>query len=134
MTKNFEAMLTETFGPPPRADIDAWRKRYPSALAWLNPQRISVLSQRRKRMQRIMILAATTAAAICVWLGLSHFEHERHRRFGICPNRGANPKGQDHHLEADAVRIFFHKDGKRTWVKTDEEHAYKAPGLYRTVK
>ena len=71
--QELETILTEMFSPPPRADIDAWRRRYPSALAWLNPQRISALSQRRKRMQRIIVLATTTAAAICVWLGLAHF-------------------------------------------------------------
>ena len=26
-----------------------------------------------------------------------------------------------------------HKEGKGTWVKTEEEHAYKAPGLYQRV-
>ena len=59
--------------PPPTVDIDAWHERYPSALAWLNPQRIGVLSQRRKYMQRVILLAATTAAAVCAWLGTSLF-------------------------------------------------------------
>ena len=84
------------------ADRDVWAaaahestlaQAIPCGVAWLNPQRISVLSQRRKRMQRIIVLAATTAAVICVWLGLSHFDTNGTGAVGICANRGANRKG-----------------------------------------
>jgi outer membrane lipoprotein-sorting protein len=130
--QELEAMLTETLGPPPGTDIDAWRKRYPSALAWLNPQRIGVLSQRRKRMQRIILLAATTAVAICVWFGLSHFD---------TTGTGTSAFAQtvEQIIKAKTVRwkgtLYLHatsKDGKRTWLTAHTvQQVAKLPGLIR---
>jgi outer membrane lipoprotein-sorting protein len=130
--QELETMLTETFGPPPRDDIAAWRKRYPSALAWLNPQRISVLSQRRKRMQRITILAATAAAAIGVWLGLSHFDTNGTgaSAFAQAVEQIQNAKGIT--WTTTVYERLTSKDGKRHWYTTSvRKFAYKSPGLYR---
>ena len=131
--QELEAMLTETFGPPPCDDIDAWRRRYPAVLAWLNPQRIGALSQRRKRMQRITILAATAAAAICVWLGLSYFETNGTGALAFAQTVAQIEKAKTITWKQTRYVYYPHKGGKGIWVKTEEEHAYKAPGLYRRV-
>jgi hypothetical protein len=133
--QELEALLTETFGPPPRADIDAWRKRYPRALAWLNPERISVFSQRRRRMQRITILAGAMAAAICLWLGLSHFDGN---------DRGASAFAQTVAQIRKAKTVTWKQteysrattakgaDDKKTWLISNTIcHFYKSPGLSR---
>jgi outer membrane lipoprotein-sorting protein len=131
-TQELETMLTETFGPPPRDDIDAWRKRYPSALAWLNPQRIGVLSQRRRRMQRITILAATTAAAICVWLGLPHFGARGTGASAFAQTVDQIRKATDITWTTTIYERITSKDGKRHWYRSNvRKLAYKAPGLYR---
>jgi hypothetical protein len=131
--QELEALLTETFGPPPRADIDAWRTRYPSALAWLNPQRISALAMRRKRMQRIMILATTTAAALCIWLGLSHFAANDTGASAFAQAVAQIEKAKTITWKKTCYDYLLHKNGKGTWVKMEEENAYKAPDLYRRV-
>ena len=133
--QELEAMLTEAFGPPPRADIDAWRKRYPSALAWLNPQRIGALSQRRKRMQRIIVLAATTAAAICVWLGLSHFGTDGTGASAFAQTLEQIQKAKDITWTDTIYERITSKDGRRHWYRTNvSKFAYKAPGLYRETR
>jgi hypothetical protein len=122
--------------PPPRADIDAWRKRYPSALAWLNPPTKHVLSQKRKHMQRVLLLAATTAAAVCVWLGSSLF-HPAVMEPGA-PAYGATFEFIANQIE-NAPTItwtgidYLHatsRDGKATWlVKRPMFYTYRSPGL-----
>ena len=138
--QELEAMLTETFGPPPCADIDAWRKRYPSALAWLNPQRIGVLSQRRKYMQRVILLAATTAAAVCAWLGTSLFHpavtEPGAAAFGATFEFIANQIENAPTITWTSIE-YLHatsRDGKATWlVKNPSFYTYRSPGLTRSV-
>jgi outer membrane lipoprotein-sorting protein len=130
--QELEVLLTETFGPPPRADIDAWRKRYPSALAWLNPQRISVLYRRRKRMQRIIILAATMAAAVCVWLGVSNFDTSGPGISAFAQTVAQIQKAKDITWTTTIYERITSKDGQRHWYRTNlRKLAYRAPGLYR---
>lgn len=131
--QELETMLTETFGPPPRADIDAWRKRYPSALAWLDPQRAIALSQRRKRMQRVFMLATTAAAAICVWLGMSLFGTNGTSASAFAETVAQIEKAKTITWKETVYTYYPHTGQKGTWVKTEEEHAYRTPGLYRRV-
>ena len=127
-----EAMLTETFGPPPSVDIDAWCKRYPSALAWLNPQRLSMISQRRKRMNRIVILTATAAAAICVWLGIAYVGTNRLDDKAFAQTVEQIQKAKTVTWKWTVYKHATSKDGKRTWLTTEtREMAYRAPGLCR---
>lgn len=126
--------------PPPTVDIDDWRKRYPSALAWLNPQRISVLSQSRKYMRRVILLAATTAAAVCVWLGASLFHP-------AATEPGATAFGATFEFIANQIENaptitwtsieYSHatsRDGKATWLdKKPRFYTYRSPGLTRSV-
>jgi hypothetical protein len=133
--QELEAMLTETFGPPPRADVDAWRNRYPSALAWLNPERISVVSQRRKQMQRILLLAATTAAALCVWIGLSHFNPNGTGASAFAQTVEQIQKAKTMTWKTHFFEHITSRDKKTTWAVTEVmENAYKEPGLYRETR
>jgi hypothetical protein len=131
-----EAMLTETFGPPPVADPDAWRQRRPWALACLDPQRISVAMTRRKRMKRLLILAAATAAAICVWLGLGGGNSPMADR-GNAAFAAALEQIEKAKTITWKWTVYQHitsKDGKRKWRTVETRpQAYRAPGLYRDV-
>ena len=133
--RELEAMLSETFGPPPCSDIDAWRKRYPSALAWLNPQRIGVLSQRRKCVQRIVLVAATAAATICLWFGLSHFDTGGTSALAFGQTVEQIHKAKNITWTTTIYEHITSKDGRRHWYKTHPRHfAYKVPGLYRETE
>jgi hypothetical protein len=126
--------------PPPTVDIDDWRKRHPSALAWLNPQRIGVLSQRRKYMQRVILLAATTAAAVCAWLGTSLFHpavtEPGATAFGATFESIANQIENAPTITWTSIE-YLHatsRDGKATWlVKDPGFYTYRLPGLTRSV-
>ena len=115
-----EGMLTETFGPAPSPDIEAWRRRYPSALAWLNPQRIRDIARKRRRMRRVLQLAAT-AAAICAGRHRRHIlDHHRPKRRGIRSDGGANPKRDGDHVESNRVHAR-HKPG---WKDNVAHHGH----------
>ena len=117
--------------------FNTWRKRYPAALVWLDPQRISALATRRKRMQRIIILTATTAAAICAvaWHRCSTLHNQRSWQYGICPDCGANPEGQTITWKTVFYEHITSRDEKNTWFHSGLiEYAYKAPGLLREVR
>jgi len=126
--------------PPPTVDIDDWRQRYPSALAWLNPQRIGVLSQRRKYMQRAILFAATTAAAVCAWLGTSLFHpavtEPGAAVFGATFESIANQIENAPTITWTSID-YLHatsRDGKATWlVKNPTFYTYRSPGLSRAV-
>jgi hypothetical protein len=127
-----ENMLTETFGPPPSADIHAWRQRHPGALAWLNPQRFSSIAIRRKRMQRIIILTATAAATICVWLGVAHFDTSRPGPMAFGDTIEQIQKAKTITWKTTIYERVESKDGKRHWYRAEQrKFAYKSPGLYR---
>ncbi len=139
--QEIEAMLTETFGSPPVADIDAWRKRYPSALAWLTPRPILVLSQRRRQLRPIILLAATTTAALCAWLGIGLFHPTMTEpgatafagTFGLIANQIEN--AQTVTWESTDYSHAASKDGKTTWLETiTSSHTYRSPGLWRKVE
>jgi len=78
--------------------------------------------------------AAAAVVLVCVWLGVGHFAAD-----GISTAAFAQTVDRIESAKTIAWRqtrhaYFPHGDGKGTWVKTEEEHAYKAPGLYREVK
>jgi hypothetical protein len=83
-------------------------------------------------MRQITVLVATTAAAICVWLGLSHFD---------TTGTTASIFAQTVEQIRDAQNITWttmiyeritSKDGRRHWYITNlRKMAYKTPGLYR---
>lgn len=126
--------------PPPRADIDAWRKRYPSALAWLNPPPNHVLSQRRRHLRRIILVAATTAAAVCAWLGTSLFHpavtEPGAAAFAATFEFIANQIENAPTITWTSIE-YLHatsRDGKATWlVKNPTFYTYRSPGLTRSV-
>jgi hypothetical protein len=135
------AALSEAFAPPPAADFDAWQRRHPEAVACLNPQRVNTLSQRKKRMQRIILLAATTAAAICVWLGIGVVQTTVDGP-GATAFAGAFGQIADQIENAQTITWkstdYSHatrRDGKTTWLDTITSlHAYRDPGLFRNVE
>lgn len=134
--QELEAMLTETFGPPPGGDIDAWRKRYPAALAWLNPERISIVPQRRKRMRRITVLAATTAAVVCVWLGMSHFDGNGLGTMAYADVLAQIEKAKT--ITSKRTVYIYDMRGKckdPKWAKVlTQDCVYKSPGLEHVVQ
>lgn len=132
--QELESLLTETLGPPPCDDIDAWRKRYPMALAWLDPRRASDLSQRRKRMQRVFMAATTAAAAVCVWLALSLLDTN---------GTGASAFAQTVEQIQKAKTITWRQEGYERATNSNKtismgiyacDSAYKAPGWYRDIR
>ena len=127
-----ETLLTEALGPPPRDDIDAWRKRYPTAIAWLHPQRISAVSQRRKRMQRILVLATALAAGLLMWLGLPYLTSESTGTSAFAKTVEQIREARDITWTTTVYERTTSKDGQRYWYEANVfQNAYKAPGLYR---
>ena len=91
-------------------------------------------------MQRVILLAATTAAAVCAWLGTSLFHP-------AVTEPGAAAFGATFEFIANQIenaqtitwtRIdYLHatsRDGKATWlVKNPSFYTYRSPGLTRSV-
>ena len=68
-------------------------------------------------MQRIIVLAATTAAAICVWLGLSHFDTNGTGALAFAQTveqiqKAKNITWTDNHLRA------YHEQGRSRGIGT----------------
>jgi hypothetical protein len=140
--RELETTPPETIGTPPCGDGDVWRKRYPAALATLDPQRLGVLSLGRKRMQWIAILAVVTAAATCVSFVLWHFNANRPSRSNTNALNHSTffqtveqiHKAKSITWSATIYERMTSKDGKRQWCKmTRKKTAFKAPGLYRNT-
>ncbi len=132
-----EAVLTGTFGPPPASDIEAWHNRYPAAMGWLDPGRYRAAAMRRRRERRILTVAAATAVAACVWLGID-FPRSIFR--GHSGSAIAETVAQIQRAKTMTWTTHFYehvtsKDGKSTWFDTEIwEQAFKAPGFTRQVK
>ena len=127
-----EERVRKALGSPSKINFDEWRNRHADAVAYLNPVVTELHVRRRRQMQRIILFAATTAAAVCALIGLSHLGTN---------TTGASAFAQtvDQIQKAKNVTwkwtVYMHvgsKDGKTTWLKTEtREKAYKSPGLYR---
>ena len=83
-------------------------------------------------MKRILILATTAAAAICVWLGLSHFDTNGPGTSAFAQTVEQIQKAKMITWQYTFYMYVSTKDEKTTWIESElRTHAYKAPGLYR---
>jgi len=136
---DWEERLRAAIGTASAPDFDAWRKRYPDAVASLTPaipvQRLSL----REKLSRRAVVASLkwmTASLLIIvgllWMTLSS------------ANLGPSAFAEDI-PGIDGVRTmtwttthyirWISKDGKRTWVTTEQRlHAYRYPGQYRETR
>jgi len=85
-------------------------------------------------MNRIIVLAATAAAAICVWLGLSYFDTNRAGMSAFARAAEQIRMAKDITWTDTVYVVVTSKDGRRHWHDAHVfKNAYKAPGLYRTT-
>jgi hypothetical protein len=131
-----DAMLAETFGPPPVADAVTWRERHPSAVAWLDPRRIRIATTRRQRMQRYMILAATAAAAICAWLGIGgvNFPVADHGSAAFGQIVAQIQKARTLTFRVTFDRYVTGPNGKERKETITIDRAIREPGLWRSIQ
>jgi hypothetical protein len=121
--------------PPPAAQLDARQDECFQSPAGPGQPQVAVPASRRRRMRRLGILAAATAAAAGIWLGVSYFT-----RSGPSTGAFADTLAQIGNAKTIVWKTEYYthitsKDGKRTWAHTGiAENAWRAPCLTRDVR
>ena len=84
-------------------------------------------------MKRIAKIAIAATLLLGVGIGISHFSAAPDGSAAFAQILEQIEKAKTITWKVTRYRYFSHGDGKGTWVPVEEEHAYKAPGVYREV-
>ncbi len=116
---------------PSETDPDSWQPQQSETVACPDPPPSGAVTRKKGR---VLLLAVAAALLACVWLGISYVTTPRPGATAFAETVAQIERAKTVVWKQIRYAYVPRKDGKGTWVRSEEEHAYKAPGLYREVQ